>query len=71
MQRIFLGNEVDTVHELPDLSLREKLIFIPMVVVIIALGLFPQAVLRTSKQVMVEILKQDDDALTKAESNDQ
>jgi len=68
MQKVFLGNENPSAHSLTDLSLREKFIFIPLVVVIIALGLFPQTVLRTSKQVVVEILKFESKTFTKAES---
>lgn len=56
MQRVFLGNNPEQHDVLPDLSLREKLIFIPAVVVIVWLGLFPQTILRTSKQVLTEIL---------------
>lgn len=48
VQKIFHG-QLNTVHTLNDLTLREKLILVPMVIVIIWLGLFPQAVLNTSK----------------------
>lgn len=49
MQKIFLGNVIDQ-HPLPDLSLREKLIAMPLVVSIIWLGLFPQTVMNTFKK---------------------
>jgi NADH-quinone oxidoreductase subunit M len=49
MQKVFLGPEATLHHELPDLSIREKLILIPMTIAIIVLGLFPQFVLNTSK----------------------
>lgn len=48
MQKIFLGNEVN--KAIPDLSLREKFILVPLVVVIIGLGLFPQPVMNTFKK---------------------
>jgi NADH-quinone oxidoreductase subunit M len=63
MQRIFYGGYGATTDPhghspvasdavsgaLADLSLREKIILVPMVIVIIWLGLFPQTVLNTSK----------------------
>jgi NADH-quinone oxidoreductase subunit M len=49
VQKIFLGPEAKLHHELPDLSIREKLILVPMTIVIILLGLFPQFVLNTAK----------------------
>lgn len=49
MQKVFLGPEAKLHHELPDLSIREKLILIPMTIAIIVLGLFPQFVLNISK----------------------
>jgi NADH-quinone oxidoreductase subunit M len=62
LQRIFYGayGKVTDSHShstimsetgpaLPDLSLREKFILVPMVIVIVWLGLFPQTVLDTSK----------------------
>lgn len=59
MQKVFLGDSLEQHDALPDLSLREKLIFIPAVVVILWLGLFPQTVIGTSKQIMTEILAPD------------
>jgi len=49
IQKVFYGNE-DNVHTLEDLSFREKLILVPMVIVIVWLGLFPQPVLDTAKR---------------------
>jgi NADH-quinone oxidoreductase subunit M len=61
MQRIFFGqlnsgqaavkNSNETLH---DLSLREKVILVPMVVIIIWLGLFPQTVMNTFKDELPE-----------------
>ncbi len=50
MQKVFLGNGVSD-KALPDLSLREKFILVPMVVAIIWLGLFPQPVFNTVKKL--------------------
>jgi len=49
MQKVFLGPEATLHHELPDLSIREKLILVPMTIAIIVLGLFPQFVLNTAR----------------------
>ncbi|HZX72967.1 MAG TPA: NADH-quinone oxidoreductase subunit M [Cyclobacteriaceae bacterium] len=49
VQKIFLGKEHGHHHALADLSIREKLILVPMTVVIIILGLFPQFVINTAK----------------------
>ncbi|HEX6889520.1 MAG TPA: hypothetical protein VF141_02460, partial [Chryseolinea sp.] len=49
VQKVFHGAEVKQDHTLNDLTLREKLILIPLVVSIILLGLFPQSVLNMSK----------------------
>jgi len=51
MQKVFLGKPVGE-KELPDLSLREKFILIPLVVAIIWLGLFPQTIFSTVKQII-------------------
>ena len=48
VQKVFHGRE-EKVRTLEDLSLREKLILVPMVIVIIWLGLYPQPVLDTAK----------------------
>ncbi len=51
MQKVFLGN-FSSDKLIPDLSLREKLIMIPLVASIVWLGLFPQPVMNTVKQVI-------------------
>lgn len=57
MQRIFLGKGVKE-YTITDLSLREKLIMIPLTLAIIVIGLFPQAVLNTSKTAVTKTLQQ-------------
>jgi NADH-quinone oxidoreductase subunit M len=57
IQKIFYGNEITTTYNLADLSLREKIILVPMVIAIIWLGVFPQPVLKTSKRPMIEVLE--------------
>lgn len=49
MQKVFLGKEGGD-KTIDDLSYREKFILVPMVVVIIVLGLFPQPVFNTVKK---------------------
>ncbi len=51
MQKVFLGQPVSDIV-VPDLSLREKIILIPLVISIICLGLFPQPVFNTVKQII-------------------
>lgn len=51
MQKVFLGN-FSSEKLIPDLSLREKIIMIPLVIAIIWLGLFPQPVMNTVKQLI-------------------
>src|SRR5258708_15178926 len=51
MQKVFLGNGVSD-KALPDLSLREKIIMVPLVVAIIWLGVFPQPVMNAVKQMI-------------------
>jgi NADH-quinone oxidoreductase subunit M len=51
MQKVFLGKTVSD-KVLSDLSLREKFILIPLVVAIIWLGLFPQPIFTTVKQII-------------------
>ncbi len=48
IQKVFYGKE-ENLRVLNDLSLREKLILVPLTIVIIWLGLFPQPVLNTVK----------------------
>lgn len=57
MQKIFYGGIAEA-HGLSDLSRREKLIFLPMVVVIIWLGVFPQPVIETARQTLTGVLEQ-------------
>ena len=49
VQKVFHGEETEQEHPLYDLTLREKLILVPLVVAIIWLGLFPQSALNVSK----------------------
>lgn len=56
MQKIFYGKE-ELTYSLPDLSIREKLIMIPLVVIIIWLGIFPQPVLDTTGPMVNAVLK--------------
>jgi NADH-quinone oxidoreductase subunit M len=51
MQKVFFGTPTSD-KALPDLSLREKFILVPLVVAIIWLGLFPQTVFTTVKQII-------------------
>ncbi len=51
MQKVFLGKAPDKM--IPDLSLREKFILVPMIVSIIWLGLFPQPVMNTVKKLII------------------
>lgn len=60
IQKIFYEKEVQTEHPLFDLSLREKVIFIPMVIVIIWLGVYPESVLRTSEPPIQKVLEHTD-----------
>jgi NADH-quinone oxidoreductase subunit M len=49
MQKVFYGKE-EKIRELKDLAFREKLILVPLTLIIIWLGLFPQTVLNTVKE---------------------
>ncbi|MBI1769789.1 MAG: NADH-quinone oxidoreductase subunit M [Bacteroidetes bacterium] len=51
MQKVFLGN-FSSDKIVPDLSLREKIIMVPLVIAIVWLGLFPQSVMNTVKQMI-------------------
>lgn len=55
VQKVFLG-QPQRERDLQDFSLREKLIMVPMVIVIVWLGLFPQPVLNTSKRMINDLL---------------
>lgn len=56
MQKVFYGKTLESLS-MPDFSLREKIIMVPMVVFIIWLGLFPQPTLNTSDKAIRNILK--------------
>lgn len=56
MQKIFYGPAVSA-YTLPDYSLREKLIMVPLVVLIIGLGVYPQPVLDTTAPLVHELLE--------------
>jgi NADH-quinone oxidoreductase subunit M len=56
MQKIFYGPEASS-HALTDLSMREKLIMVPLVVAIVWLGVFPQPVLNTTEPLVKNILE--------------
>jgi NADH-quinone oxidoreductase subunit M len=51
-QHVVVGSSNGEHKMLRDLSTREKIILIPLVIVIIWLGLFPQIILNTSKQAI-------------------
>lgn len=56
MQKIFYGKHVSN-FTLPDFSLREKLMMVPLVAVIIWLGVFPQPVLNTTGALVDSMLE--------------
>lgn len=58
MQKVFQGGEAHQDHPLHDLSLREKLILLPLVISIIWLGLFPQPALNVSKPTIQTLTSQ-------------
>jgi NADH-quinone oxidoreductase subunit M len=58
MQKIFLGRPSND-FAITDLSLREKLIMVPLALVIVILGLFPQPVLDTSAAPVDSSLQHD------------
>ena len=64
MQKIFYGPQLFD-YTFPDFSLREKLIMVPLVVVIIWLGVFPQPALNTSAPLVKTILKNQNDQAQK------
>src|SRR5690606_20582319 len=57
MQKVFFGPMKNHNLILPDLTMREKIMLVPMVVLAIILGLFPQYVLQTSKRTVTHILE--------------
>jgi NADH-quinone oxidoreductase subunit M len=56
MQKVFYGNVIETSHPMHDMSFREKLLLIPMVVVIIILGIYPSPVMDTSATAVNQVL---------------
>jgi NADH-quinone oxidoreductase subunit M len=78
MQKVYYGAKGSTHHALPDLSVREQLILVPMVVLIILLGIYPMPFLRTSKASVTNVVQErgtkipyENQSLTKAESHEQ
>ena len=55
MQKVFYG-KVFTKHDLPDISLREKIILVPMVVAIIVLGVYPSPVIETAATPLQDVI---------------
>lgn len=55
MQKVFYGRR-NSEHKMKDLSIRESIALGAMVIVIIYLGIFPQAVIRTAKPSIMKIL---------------
>ncbi|HAH22701.1 MAG TPA: NADH-quinone oxidoreductase subunit M [Prolixibacteraceae bacterium] len=55
VQKVFLGKEVSK-WEIPDLSVRENIVFASLVIAIIYIGLTPQQVLKTAEPSLTEIL---------------
>jgi NADH-quinone oxidoreductase subunit M len=56
MQKIFLGEYGNKSYHLPDLSIREKLILVPMSIIIVLIGFFPQRVLNVSNDTVKSVL---------------
>lgn len=56
MQKIFYGPKLFT-YKLSDFSLRESLMMVPLAVIIIWLGVFPQPVLDTSAPIVNSVLE--------------
>jgi NADH-quinone oxidoreductase subunit M len=56
MQKIFYGQQLSA-YTLPDLSIREKLIMLPLVGAIIWLGVYPQPVLNTTGPLINTVLE--------------
>jgi NADH-quinone oxidoreductase subunit M len=48
MQKVFFGTSLRE-YSLPDLSFREVMMFVPLIIVIIWLGVYPQPVINTAK----------------------
>jgi NADH-quinone oxidoreductase subunit M len=56
MQKIFYGPLTAT-YTLTDLSVREKVMMVPLVAIIVWLGVFPQPVLDTSRPIVESVLQ--------------
>ncbi len=59
IQRVFLGEAPPQFESLPDLSLREKFSFIPLIILIILLGIYPAPaveLMNTSLSQLVELV---------------
>jgi len=59
VQKVFLGRS-EQKFALPDLSFREKMILVPLVIVIVWLGVYPQPVMNTVKEVITLTLNPTD-----------
>ena len=55
MQKVFLGKEVAK-WQIPDLTIREKLVYASLIVVLFYIGLFPQRVINTAEPALTKIL---------------
>lgn len=55
MQKVFLGKEVAK-WQIPDLTIREKLVYASLIVAIFYIGLFPQRVINTAEPALTKIL---------------
>ncbi len=59
IQRVFLGKTPEKLHELKDLTMREYFMFVPLIVLIILLGVYPAPaieLMNTSLSHLVEIV---------------
>jgi NADH-quinone oxidoreductase subunit M len=58
LQRVFNGPLNPKWSELPDLSLRERLMFLPALGLMFALGIYPQAVLGVVNRTVIDMVEQ-------------
>ena len=56
MRKIFFGPASDMASRMSDLTLREKVVLVPMTLLVIFLGLFPQHVFNASEKTVKDIL---------------
>jgi NADH-quinone oxidoreductase subunit M len=68
MQKVFLGKNIEGLG-ITDLSLREKFILVPLCIVIIWLGLFPQQIINTAKPTVANGLHTKNHAAIHQHSN--